>query len=152
MLTSFSKIFEKIIFNRLQHHFDINNILAHEQYGFQTKLSTDSATHDLINNILSALNNKLVVGGSFTKWLDCCCSTGYKWWSMICCTEPGMTRPCVYCMYIICMTCKMGGEQKKQKKKLTMDNYCRQWLTRDRPDLSSERAPNKDNTAKFRQN
>jgi hypothetical protein len=34
LLTSSSKIFETIIFNRVQHHFDINNILAHEQYGF----------------------------------------------------------------------------------------------------------------------
>jgi hypothetical protein len=34
LLTSFSKIFEKVIFSRLQHHIDINNILAQEQYGF----------------------------------------------------------------------------------------------------------------------
>jgi hypothetical protein len=37
-------------------------------------LSTDSVTHDLINTILSALNNKLVVGGLFcdlTKAFDC---------------------------------------------------------------------------------
>jgi hypothetical protein len=65
LLTSFSKIFEKVIYNRLQYHLDINNILAHEQHGFRTKLSSDSATYDLINIILSALNNKLVVGGFF---------------------------------------------------------------------------------------
>jgi hypothetical protein len=37
-------------------------------------LSTDLATHDLINLILSALNKKLVVGGLFcdlTKAFDC---------------------------------------------------------------------------------
>jgi hypothetical protein len=49
-----------------------------------------------------------------------------------------------------------GGEQKKKKKKkklnLATDNYCWQWLTKDRPDLSSEREPNKDKRAKFRQN
>jgi len=33
LLTSFSKIFEKVIFNRLRNH--LNNILAHEQYGFR---------------------------------------------------------------------------------------------------------------------
>jgi hypothetical protein len=72
---------------------------------------------------------------------------------MICCTEPGLTRPCIYCIYIKCVTCKMGGNKTKLKEKnLTMDNYCWQLLTRDRPDLSSERAPNKDNTAKFRIN
>jgi Notch-like protein len=53
LLTSFSKIFEKVIYSRLQYHLDINNISAHE-HGFQTKFSTDSATHDLINTILSA--------------------------------------------------------------------------------------------------
>jgi hypothetical protein len=33
LLTSFSKIFEKVIFNRLQYNM-ANNILAQEQYGF----------------------------------------------------------------------------------------------------------------------
>jgi hypothetical protein len=65
LLTSFSKIFEKIIFSKLQHHIDINNILAQEQYGFQTKLTMDMATFTAINNILLALNNKLAVGGIF---------------------------------------------------------------------------------------
>jgi hypothetical protein len=39
---------------------------------------------------------------------------------------------------------KKKKRQKTKKIKLTMDNYCWQWLTRDRPNLSSERAPNKD--------
>jgi hypothetical protein len=46
------------------------------------------------------------------KCLDCCCSVGHKWWSMICCIEPGLTRPCIYCIYIKCVTCKMGGGGK----------------------------------------
>jgi hypothetical protein len=74
LLTSFSKIFERVIHNRFQQHLDINNILAHEQHGFQTNLSTESATYDLINIILTATNNKLVVGGLFcdlTKAFDC---------------------------------------------------------------------------------
>jgi hypothetical protein len=58
LLTSFSKIFKEVIFSRLQHHSDTNNVLAQEQYGFRTKLSTD-----LTNNILSALNNTLLGGG-----------------------------------------------------------------------------------------
>jgi hypothetical protein len=74
LLTSFSKIFEKVVCNRLQYHLDINNILAHEQHGFRTKLSTDSATHNLINTVPLALNNKVVVGCLFcdlTKAFDC---------------------------------------------------------------------------------
>jgi hypothetical protein len=64
LLTSLSKIFF-FIFNRLQHYLDKNNILVQEQYGFRTKLSMDLVTHDLINNILLALNKKLAVGGLF---------------------------------------------------------------------------------------
>jgi hypothetical protein len=73
-MTSFSEIFEKVIFNRLQYHIDANNILVQEQYVFQTKLTTDVATCTLINNILLALNNKLAVGGLFydlNKAFDC---------------------------------------------------------------------------------
>jgi len=40
LLTSFSKISEKVIFNRLCNHVNDNNILAHEQYGFRKNLST----------------------------------------------------------------------------------------------------------------
>jgi hypothetical protein len=73
LLTSFSKIFEKVIYSRV-HHIDVNNILAQEQYGFRTKSSTELATYNLINNILLALNSKLSVGGLFcdlTKAFDC---------------------------------------------------------------------------------
>ena len=74
LLTSFSKIFEKIIFNRLHNHVNTNNILAQEQYGFRTNSSTEIASYNIINNILGALNNKFTVGGIFrdlTKAFDC---------------------------------------------------------------------------------
>jgi hypothetical protein len=48
--------------------------LIHEQHEFRNKLFTESATYDLINLILAAINNKLVVGGPFcdlTKAFDC---------------------------------------------------------------------------------
>jgi hypothetical protein len=73
MLTFFSKIFEKVIYNRVKYHIDVNNILAQEQFAFRAKSSTDTATNNLINNILLALNNKLSVGGLFcdlTKAFD----------------------------------------------------------------------------------
>jgi hypothetical protein len=35
LLTSFSKIFEKVIYNRLYQHFESNTIFAPEQYGFR---------------------------------------------------------------------------------------------------------------------
>jgi hypothetical protein len=74
LLKPFSKIFEKVIFNRLHNHVYNNNILAPEQYGFRNNLSTESASFNLISNILEALNNKFIVGGIFcnlTKSFDC---------------------------------------------------------------------------------
>ena len=74
LLPSFSKIFEKVIFRRLTQHFDGNEILANEQFGFRSNSSTDLASYNLINEILMALNNKLLVGGIFCdlrKAFDC---------------------------------------------------------------------------------
>jgi hypothetical protein len=45
----------------MQHHFEVNSILAQKQCGFRTKLTTDMATSTIIITILLALNNKLAV-------------------------------------------------------------------------------------------
>ena len=65
LLSSFSKIFEKLIYIRLLKHCNCNKILAKEQFGFRNGSSTDLASFILMNDILMALNNKLVVGDSF---------------------------------------------------------------------------------------
>jgi hypothetical protein len=55
-------------------HIEANNILVHKQYGFRTHSSTEKAAFTLINNILTAKNNKLIVGGTFCdlqKAFDC---------------------------------------------------------------------------------
>jgi len=54
----FSKIFEKIIYERLYHHLTSNNILVKEQFGFRCNNSTEIAIYTLINNILSSHNKK----------------------------------------------------------------------------------------------
>jgi hypothetical protein len=41
ILTSFSKVFEKIIYERLLQHVNVNNILVEEQFGFRPATSTD---------------------------------------------------------------------------------------------------------------
>ena len=64
LLTSFSKVFERIIYDRLLKHIETNNILASEQFGFRTSSSTEKASYKLID-ILNALNNRLMVGGIF---------------------------------------------------------------------------------------
>ena len=73
LLTSFSKVLQKVIYNRLQNHVTVNNILAEEQYGFRNNSSTETASFNLVNNILDALNNYMRVGGIFcdlTKAFD----------------------------------------------------------------------------------
>jgi len=55
-------------------HLTDHNILVKEHYGFRTKLKTDNATYPLINEILKALSNNLLIGGIFCdleKAFDC---------------------------------------------------------------------------------
>jgi hypothetical protein len=65
LLTSFSKVVEKVIFKRLINHLDKYAILSTSQYGFKKKLSTDNAVYALLNEVLVALNNKLISQGNF---------------------------------------------------------------------------------------
>jgi len=53
------------MFNRLLSHLDKNNILAKEQFGFRPRASTEQAAYIMINGILKALDDKLMVGGIF---------------------------------------------------------------------------------------
>ena len=74
LLTSFSKIVEKLIYVRLHEYIDKYSILVHEQYGFRTHSSTEQATFLLINCMLAAMNNNPIVGGIFCdlqKVYDC---------------------------------------------------------------------------------
>jgi hypothetical protein len=64
LLTSFSKVFEKL------EHLNSNNILVKEQFGFRKNLTTEKANYELIKDILSALNDKLIVG-YLAKAFDC---------------------------------------------------------------------------------
>jgi len=53
LLTSFSKISEKLIYSRLYKHICTsttgNNILVKEEYGFRINSSTEVASYDVIN-------------------------------------------------------------------------------------------------------
>jgi hypothetical protein len=74
LLTSFSKVIEKLIYARLLDHITTNFILINEQYRFRTRYSTELANFSLINNILTAMNNNLKTGGIFCdlqKAFDC---------------------------------------------------------------------------------
>jgi hypothetical protein len=65
LLTSFSKVFEKIIYDRLLKHIETNNILVDEHFGFRITSSTDKASYKITDKILNALNNRVMVGGIF---------------------------------------------------------------------------------------
>ena len=64
LLTSLSKVFKKLIYSRL-YKYICTNILFKEQYGFIINTSTEAASYDVINEILNAINNRLLVGGIF---------------------------------------------------------------------------------------
>jgi len=65
LLPVFSKIFEKVMYKRLFDHLNNNVILNELQYGFRSEVSTENASYILLNEILTALNNKQMVGGIF---------------------------------------------------------------------------------------
>jgi hypothetical protein len=55
ILTSFSKVLEKVVHVQLYEHSIKNNILAEKQFGFRTKSVTNNAIYKLIKEILTAL-------------------------------------------------------------------------------------------------
>jgi hypothetical protein len=65
LLTSFSKIFERVMFVRLRHHLTINNILADEQVGFRSNSSTEKAINKLLDQTLTTLNARHNGAGIF---------------------------------------------------------------------------------------
>jgi hypothetical protein len=74
LLTSFPKVFEKIIYEKLLQHIEAHNILVEEQFGFRPSLSTDKSFYRWIDEVLNALNNRMIVGGIFCdlqKAFDC---------------------------------------------------------------------------------
>jgi hypothetical protein len=74
ILTSSSKVLEKVVYMKLYEHSSKNNSLAEEHFGLRTKSETNNAIYKLTNEILIALNKKFMVGGIFwnlEKVFDC---------------------------------------------------------------------------------
>ena len=61
----FSKILANVTYSTLIDHFHSNVILNGHQYGFRSEKSTETASFVLLNAILTALNNRQMVGGIF---------------------------------------------------------------------------------------
>jgi uncharacterized protein (DUF1919 family) len=58
-------VLEKLLYIRLSEHITKNNILANSQFGFKAESFTIKATRKLLDEILTAINNKALVGGIF---------------------------------------------------------------------------------------
>ena len=65
ILTSFSKIFEKITFTRLDNFLSKHNILHENQFGFRRGLSTCTALLQLIDEVSNSVDNKKIAMGVF---------------------------------------------------------------------------------------
>ena len=59
LLTSFSKVFEKAIHNRLTEYLLNYKIFSESQYGFRKGLATENAIFTPVNEILNNQNNKI---------------------------------------------------------------------------------------------
>jgi hypothetical protein len=74
VIPTFDLIFQSIWENTTQEingHINNNGILANEQFGFCTKLSTETASYNLINKVLAAFNNKSKVWVFFLLRQSC---------------------------------------------------------------------------------
>ena len=59
----FSKIFERVIYNRIYSHLKNNNLLYPKQFGFQKNTSTEHAILELVDQITKSFdNNKFTLG------------------------------------------------------------------------------------------
>ena len=65
ILPAFSKLFEKVMYNRLINFLNLHNILYSGQFWFRNNYSTALALIDLINNISSAIDRKETTLGIF---------------------------------------------------------------------------------------
>jgi hypothetical protein len=65
LLTSFSKILERVMQTKILLQSSKYNILSKEQYGFKTGFRTDVAIYKVTTEILNSMNNKLYVRGIF---------------------------------------------------------------------------------------
>jgi hypothetical protein len=62
LLTTFLKIYDNIVYARLYKYLIDDNILVNEHFGFRVNFSTDKVIYKLLNDILNALNNELIIG------------------------------------------------------------------------------------------
>ena len=65
VLPAFSKIFERVVYNRIFKYITDNNILCSYQYGFRPGHSTSHALISLVNKVSNAVDSNNYLGGVF---------------------------------------------------------------------------------------
>ncbi|XP_057302747.1 uncharacterized protein LOC130636914 [Hydractinia symbiolongicarpus] len=65
VLPCFSKVLQRIMYNRLDDHLVQNNILYDKQFGFQKHHSTDNAVIELVSELSESFNKRLFTLGIF---------------------------------------------------------------------------------------
>jgi len=71
VLTNLNKIFESILFSRLNNYFSSFNLLSKNQFGFRKERSTELATLQLINKLLVSFENKKIAICVFLDYSAC---------------------------------------------------------------------------------
>jgi hypothetical protein len=61
----FSKVLEKLVYNRIIVFIESNGIITDVQHGFRAKRSTETALQDFVNNVQTAVDNKMNPVGLF---------------------------------------------------------------------------------------
>ncbi|XP_063359867.1 uncharacterized protein LOC134649082 [Cydia amplana] len=61
LLSVFSKVIEKFIQNNINNYFETNNLFSQEQKGFRKQKSINMAIYDLLNIIMTNIDNKVPV-------------------------------------------------------------------------------------------
>ena len=65
ILPDFSKLDEKVVYNRIYKYLTNHNILYNNQFGFRRNNSTYIASIQLVHNIASAMDNRELTAGVF---------------------------------------------------------------------------------------
>jgi hypothetical protein len=74
LLTTFSKVLEKVVYNKLSQYLQTNNILVPGQFGFRKRISTENTAFKLTDGVFKSINKKMHIGGMFcdlAKAFDC---------------------------------------------------------------------------------
>jgi hypothetical protein len=65
LLTTFSEVLEKVMYNRLSHHMHKSNILVPEKFSLWKGVSPVNAAFSVTNIVFKSINPKMNVGGIF---------------------------------------------------------------------------------------